>query len=100
MIKLIRFVAGIAIVLSTLSGSTFAASRKDTSTTPANLHIQVNVVQVIMTNPDPKATPERAISYNIPTAQPRMSVSKETRKMQATGERTVKTVEVTTIVAE
>ncbi|MGB8132395.1 MAG: hypothetical protein WCG81_21590 [Candidatus Angelobacter sp.] len=94
-----RLVAIIATLLSTLSGSAFAASRTDTSIV-ANLRIQVNVVQVIMTNPEPKATPERAVSYNIPTAQLRMSVSKEIRKMQATGEKAVKTVEVTTIVAE
>jgi hypothetical protein len=95
-----RLVTVIATLLSALSGSAFAASRTDTSTTPANLRIQVNVVQVIMTNPDPQATPERAISYNIPTAQPRMSVSKEIRNMQVTGEKAIKTVEVTTIVAE
>jgi hypothetical protein len=100
MIKLIRFVAGIAIVISTLSGLASGQNRTNTSTTSANLHIQVNVVQVVMTDQNPKATPETAVSYSIPTIQPRMNVTKEIRKMQATGEKTLKTVEITTVVAE
>jgi hypothetical protein len=99
MIKLMRFVAVIAIVLSTLSGLASAQNRTNTSTTSANLHIQVNVVQVVMTEKNPKATPETAVSYSIPTIQPRMSVTKETRKMQATDGKSPM-VEITTIVAE
>ena len=86
-------------LLVTLSGAAFAASRTDSSATQANLHIQVNVVQVVMNNQNPKATPETAVSYSIPTVQPRMSVSKEIHNMQATGE-TLKAVEITTVVAE
>jgi hypothetical protein len=99
MIKLMRFIAAIAIVLSTLSGLASAQNRTNTSTTSANLHIQVNVVQVVMTEKNPKATPETAVSYSIPTIQPRMSVTKETRKMQATDGKSPM-VEITTIVAE
>ncbi|HEY1939059.1 MAG TPA: hypothetical protein VGJ33_14090 [Candidatus Angelobacter sp.] len=86
--------------LGTLSGSAFAASRTNSSTTQANLHIQVNVVQVVMTNQNPKATPETAVSFSIPTVQPRISVSKEIHNMQTTGEKTLKMVEITTVVAE
>jgi hypothetical protein len=100
MIKLMRFVAVIAIVLSTLSGLASGQNRTNTSTTSANLHIQVNVVQVVMTDQNRKATPETGVSYSIPTIQPRMNVTKEIRKMQATGEKTLKTVEITTVVAE
>jgi uncharacterized membrane protein len=101
MTKLTHIVAAAVVFASlvTFSGSAFAASRTDTSTTQANLHIQVNVVQVVMTNQNPKATPETAISYSIPTVQPRMSISKEIHNMQATG-KTLKTVEITTVVAE
>jgi ABC-type Na+ transport system ATPase subunit NatA len=57
-----RLVTVIATLLSALSGSAFAASRTDTSTTPANLRIQVNVVQVIMTNPDPQANQKERLA--------------------------------------
>jgi hypothetical protein len=102
MTKSAQYVAVIAIVLSTLSGRSFAESRTNTSTANANLHIQVNVIQVVMTTPDqnPKATPETAISYSIPTVQPRMSVTKEIRKMQASDGKNPGMVETTTIVAE
>jgi Tfp pilus assembly protein PilE len=101
MIKLMRFVAVIAIALSTLTGlAASAQNRTNTKTASANLHIQVYVVEVVMSNQNPKATPETAVSYSIPTTQPRMSVTKEIRKMQATGDKTLKTVEITTVVAE
>jgi hypothetical protein len=100
MIKLMRFVAVIAIVLSTLSGLASAQNRTNTRTASANLNIQVNVVQVVMTDQNPKATPEAAVSYSIPTVQPRMSVTKEIRKMQATDGKNPRMVEITTIVAE
>jgi len=100
MIKLMRFVVVIAIVLSTLSGQASAQNRTNTKTASANLHIQVYVVEVVMNNQNPKATPEAAITYSIPTTQPHMSVTKEIRKMQATGDKTLKTVEITTVVAE
>jgi hypothetical protein len=100
MIKLMRFVAVIAIVLSTLSGLASAQNRTNTRTASANLNIQVNVVQVVMTDQNPKATPEAAVSYSIPTIQPRMSVTKEIRKMQATDGKNPRMVEITTIVAE
>ena len=100
MIKLMRFVAVIAIVLSTLSGLASAQNRTNTRTASANLNIQVNVVQVVMTDQNPKATPEAAVSYSIPTVQPRMSVTKEIRKMQATDGKSPTMVEITTIVAE
>jgi hypothetical protein len=88
-------------MLSILSGLASAQSRRtNTSTTPANLHIQVYVVEVVMPNPNPKATPETAVSYSIPTTQPRMSVTKEIRKMQATDGKDSSVVEITTIVAE
>jgi hypothetical protein len=95
-----RHVAIIAILLSTLSGLASAQNRTNTSTASANLHIQVNVVQVVMTDQNPKATPEAAVSYSIPTIQPRMSVTKEIRKMQATDGKSSMMVETTTIVAE
>lgn len=95
-----RFVAMIAIVISTFSGLASAQNRTNTSTTSAALHIRVNVVQVVMTDQNPKATREAAVSYSIPTLQPRMSVSKEIRSMQTTGQETFKTVEITTVVAE
>ena len=100
MIKLARFAAMIAIVISTLSGLASAQSRANTSTTQANLHIQVNVVQVIMTNQNPKAAPETTVSYSIPTIQPRMSITKESRQMQATEGNSVSIVEITTVIAE
>jgi len=99
MIKLMRFVAVIAIVL-TLSGLASAQNRTNTRTASANLRIQVHVVQVVMTDQNLKTTPEKAVSYNIPTVQPRMSVSKEIRNLQVTGQKTLKTVEITTVVAE
>ena len=66
MTKSVRNVAIIAILLSTLSGLASAQGRANTSTTQANLHIQVNVVQVVTTDQDSKATPETAVSYSIP----------------------------------
>jgi hypothetical protein len=53
-----------------------------------------------MTDQNPKATPEAAVSYSIPTIQPSMSVTKEIRKMQATDGKSSMMVETTTIVAE
>lgn len=100
MIKLMRFVAVIAIVLSTLSGLAFAQNRTNTSTTSANLHIQVNVVPIVMTDQSPKATSETAVSYSISTMQPRRSVTKEIRNMQATDGKSPRMLEITTIVAE
>jgi hypothetical protein len=100
MIKLTRFVAVSAIMLSTLSGLASGQNRTNTSTTSANLHIQVNVVQVVMTNQNPKATSETAVSYSIPTVQPRTSVTKEIRKMKATKGNRLGMVEITTVVAE
>ena len=101
MAKLTR-IATTAVVFASLGTlpSAFAASRTNTGTTQANLHIQVNVVQVVMTDGNPKATPGTAVSYSIPTIQPQMSVSKEIHNMQVTGEKTLKTVEITTVVAE
>jgi len=100
MIKLMRFVTVIAIVLSTLSGLASAQNRTNTRTASANLNIQVNVVQVVMTDQNPKATPETAVSYSIPTIQPLMSVTKEVRKMQAPDGKSLTMVQMTTIVAE
>jgi hypothetical protein len=101
MTKSARHVGVITIMLSILSGLASAQSRRtNTSTTPANLHIQVYVVEVVMPNPNPKATPETAVSYSIPTTQPRMSVTKEIRKMQATDGKDSSVVEITTVVAE
>jgi hypothetical protein len=100
MIKLMRFVAAIAIVLSTLSGLASAQNRTNTRTASANLHIQVNVVEVVMTDQNSKAKPETAVSYSIPAIQPRMSVTKNIRKMQATDGTSPRMVEITTIVAE
>jgi hypothetical protein len=100
MIKLARFAVIIAIVLNILSGLASAQSRANTSTTQANLHIQVNVVQVVMTIQNPKAALETTVSYSIPAAQPRMSVTKEIRKMQATEGNSLRMVEITTVVAE
>jgi hypothetical protein len=100
MIKLMRFAAVTAIVFSTLSGLAFAQNRTNTRTASANLHIQVNVVQMVMTNQNPTATPETSVTYSILSTQPRMNVTKETRNMQATEDKTVKTVEITTVVTE
>jgi hypothetical protein len=100
MTKSAQYVALIAIVVSTLSGQAFAESRTKGSTTHANLEIQVNVVQVVMTDRSPNATPEAAVSYFIPTVQPRMSVTREIRKMQATKGNKPGMVEITTVVAE
>ena len=100
MIKLARFAVIIAIVLNMLSGLASAQSRANTSTTQANLHIQVNVVQVVMTIQNPKAALETTVIYSIPAVQPRMSVTKEIRKMQATEGNSLRMVEITTVVAE
>lgn len=100
MIKLVRFVAAIAIALSTLSGLASAQSRANTRTTQANLHIQVNVVQVVMTQQNPKAAPETTVSYSIPMIQPRLSVTKEIHTMQSADGRSPMLVETTTIVPE
>lgn len=100
MTKSARHVAVIAILLSTLSGPASAQARANSSTTQANLHIQVNVVQVVMTDQNPKATPETAVSYSIPTIQPRLSVTKEIRQVKATHGKNPRMVETTTIVLE
>jgi hypothetical protein len=100
MTKSARHVAVIAILLSTLSGPASAQGRANSSTTQANLHIQVNVVQVVMTDQNPKATPETAVSYSIPTIQPRLSVTKEIRQVKATHGKNPRMVETTTIVLE
>jgi hypothetical protein len=100
MTKLARHVAITAILLSTLSGIASAQGRANTSTSQANLHIQVNVVQVVTTEQNPKVTPETAISYSIPTIQPHMIVTKELRLMQTTHGKSSRMVETTTIVVE
>ena len=101
MINSMRFMALIAIALSTLSGLASAQKGTNTRTASANLNIQVNVVEVVMTNQNLKTAPETAaVSYSIPTIQPRMSVTKATRKMQATDGKSSAMVEITTIVAE
>jgi hypothetical protein len=100
MTKSVRNVAIVAILLSTLSGLASAQGRANTSTTQANLHIQVNVVQVVTTDQDSKATPETAVSYSIPTVPPRMSVTREIRQMKATHGKNPSIVETTTIVVE
>jgi hypothetical protein len=100
MTKSTQYVAVIAIVLSALSGGAAAQNRTNTSTTSATLHIQVHVVQVVMTDHNPTATPETAVSYSIPTIRPRMNVTKETDKMQATDGKGPRMIEITTIVAE
>jgi hypothetical protein len=100
MTKSARHVAIIAILLSTLTGLASAQRRANTSTTPANLNIRVNVVQVVMTDQNPKATPQRAISYSISTVQPRTSVTKEIRQMQTADGKSSRMVETTTIVVE
>lgn len=100
MTKSARHVAIIAIVLSTLSGLASAQNRTNTRTASANLHIQVNVVQVVMTDQNPKATPETAVSYSIPTIQPRMSVTKEIRNIRSADGKSLTMVQMTTIVAE
>ena len=100
MIKLARFAVIISIVLNILSGLASAQSRANTSTAQANLHIQANVVQVVMTIQNPKAALETTVIYSIPAVQPRMSVTKEIRKMQATEGNSLRMVEITTVVAE
>jgi|SRR5947209_443997 len=100
MIKVVRLVPIIVMVLSTFSGLASAQSRTNTRTTPANLHIQVNVVQVVMTQQNPKATSEATVSYSIPTVRPRLSVTKETHKMQTTDGKSSTMVEITTTVPE
>jgi hypothetical protein len=102
MAKLTHIVTAAVIFasLGTLSRPAFAASRTDNGTTQANLHIQVNVVQVVMTNRNPKATPETAISYSIPTTQPPMSVTKEIRNMHSSDGKSLTMVEMTTVVVE
>lgn len=101
MIKSMRFIALIAIVLSTLSGLASAQKGTNTRTASANLNIQVNVVEVVMTNQNLKTAPETAaVSYSIPTIQPRMSVTKEIQNMQTPDGKSFRMVETTTIVAE
>jgi hypothetical protein len=100
MTKSTRHVAIIAILLSTLSGLASAQGRANTSTTQANLNIRVNVVQVVMTDQNSKVTSGAAISYSIPTTQPSMSVTKEIRNMRSKDGKSLKTVEMTTVVVE
>ena len=101
MTKSTRHVAIIAILLSTLSGLASAQGRANTSTTQANLNIRVNVVQVVMTDQNSKVTSgSAAISYSIPTNQPPMSVTKEIRNMRSKDGKSLKMVEMTTVVVE
>ena len=100
MIKVVRLIRAIVMVLSTFSGLASAQSRANTRTTQANLHIEVNVVQVVMTQQNPKVTPEATVSYSIPMIQPRLSVTKEIHTMQSADGRIPTLVETTTIVPE
>jgi hypothetical protein len=101
MIKLMRVVAAVIVVLSALSGLASAQNRTAARTASANLHIQVNVVQIVMPNQNQNAAPETAaVIYSIPTIQPHMNVTKEIRKMQGTKGKPPTAVEITTIVAE
>jgi hypothetical protein len=102
MTKSTRYVAIIAILLSTLSvlASAQGQGRANTSTTPANLRIRVNVVEVVMTDQNSKLTSGAAISYSIPTAQPRTSVTKEIRSVRSRDGKSLMLVEMTTVVVE
>ena len=102
MIRLTHIVtAAVAFAaLGSFSGTAFAESRTNTTTKHAALHIQVIVVPVVMTDQNSKATSGAAISYSIPTFQPRMSVTKEIRNMRSTDRQTLMMVEVTTVVAQ
>jgi hypothetical protein len=100
MTKSAQHIAIIAILLSTLSGLASAQKRANTSTTQANLHIQVNVVEVVMTDQSPKATLQAAVNYSISAIQPRTSVTKEIRQMQTAEGKSTRNVETTTIVVE
>jgi hypothetical protein len=100
MTKSARHIAIIAILLSTLSGLASAQKRANTPTTQANLHIQVNVVQVVMTEQNSTPTPQTAVSYSISALQPRTNVTKEMRQMQTPKGKNPRMVETTTIVVE
>lgn len=102
MIRLTNIVTAVVVLaaLGSFSGTAFAESRTNTTTKHAALHIQVIVVPVVMTDQNSKATSGAAISYSIPTSQPRMSVTKELRDMHSTDGTAATMVEVTTVVAE
>ena len=101
MTKSARHVAIIGILLSTLTGLASAQRRANTSTTPANLNIRVNVVQVVMTDQNSKVTSGgAAISYSIPTNQPPMSITKEIRSVRSADGKRLTMVEMTTVVVE
>jgi hypothetical protein len=100
MIKLAQILTVIVIMLSTFPKAAFAQSRTSTSATQATLHIQVMVVPVVMTDQNPKVTSQTAISYSIPTVHSPMSVTKAIQNMLSTDGKTLKMVEITTVVAE
>jgi len=102
MIKLTHIVtAAVAFAaVGAFSRTAFAESRTNTSTKHATLHIQVIVVPVVMTNQNSKVISGAAISYSIPTIEPRMSVTKEIRNMRSTDGKSLTMVETTTVVAQ